>query len=156
MSNLSILEAAKYILEQLGETTAMKLQKLTFYVKAWSLVWDEDEMFPEEFQAWANGAVSPFLYDRHRGMFKVTPNILSDIDSNKLSDNQKDTINSVLSFYGEFTAQQLSDINHQEYPWKKARGDLPPEARSTNVVSIADMAEYYSGLWIEMDEQKGD
>ena len=60
MSTLSIFDVAKYILEKQGELTVMKLQKLAFYVKVWALVWDEEEMFPEEFQAWVGGAVSFF------------------------------------------------------------------------------------------------
>jgi len=68
----TIFDVAKYILEKQGEMTAMKLQKLTYYVKVWGLVWDEEEIFPETFEAWANGAVSPELYNRHRGLFKVS------------------------------------------------------------------------------------
>ncbi len=45
MSNATIIDVAKYILESYGETTVMKLQKLTYYVKVWGLVWDEDEIF---------------------------------------------------------------------------------------------------------------
>jgi len=52
--------------------TAMKLQKLAYYSQAWSLVWDEKALFPEKIEAWANGPVVRALYDRHRGMFKVT------------------------------------------------------------------------------------
>lgn len=153
-SEISVYDVAKYILEQLGETTAMKLQKLTYYTKAWSLVWDEDELFPEQFQAWANGAVCTALYEKHRGMFKVTPAILPEASSDKLSENQKDTIDKVLSFYSRYTAQQLSDINHQEDPWLKARGKTLPGERSTAVISSADIAEYHSGIWNGDDEQE--
>jgi len=146
MSNPSVIDVAKYILETCGEMTAMKLQKLTFYVKAWELVWDEEELFKEEFQAWSNGAVSPVLYDKHRGTFKVTPELFNDGDINKLSANQKENIDKVIEFYGKYTAQQLSDINHQEDPWIKARGCLAPDDRSNSVISVADMAEYYSGI----------
>lgn len=151
-SDVTVFDVANYILERLGTMTAMKLQKLVYYSQAWSLVWDEEPLFQEEFQAWANGAVSPALYDRHRGIFKVTKDIVSDGNSNNLTDNQKDTVNKVLEFYGKYTAQQLSDINHQEDPWLKARGNLPLGQRSTTVISIADMAEYYSGIWNSTDE----
>ena len=142
----TIFDVAKYILERNGEITVMKLQKLCFYAKAWGLVWDEEEMFPEHFEAWAGGAVSPLLYDRHRGYFKVTAALFSDADSNNLGGYQKDTIKKVLDFYGKYTAQQLSDINHQEAPWLEARGNLSPTARSNSTISTASMAEYYSGI----------
>ncbi len=147
MNNANIFDVARYILDKIGEITVMKLQKLTFYVKAWGLVWDEEEIFPEDYQAWANGAVSPALYQKHKGLFKVTSNFFADANTANIQQHHKDTIDKVLEFYGNFTAQQLSDINHQESPWIDARDDLPPEARCANVITIAAMAEYYSGVW---------
>lgn len=152
MSKPTVCDVAKYILEKKGEITAMKLQKLAFYVKAWGLVWDEDELFDEEFQAWANGAVSPVLYEKHRGLFKVNAALFNDTNSGVLSENQRETIDKVLEVYGNFTAQQLSDINHQESPWVDARNGLPATARCTTVITTASMAEYYSGIWHEADD----
>lgn len=143
---VSIFDVAKYILESQGEMTAMKLQKLTFYVKVWSLVWDEVEIFKEEFHAWSNGAISPILYERHKGMFKVSAGFLSDADSKKLTENEKDTIHKVLEFYGKYTAQQLIDINHQEQPWIEARGKLKAMEKCNEIITTSAMCEYYSGL----------
>jgi uncharacterized phage-associated protein len=143
----TVCDVAKYILEKQGACTAMKLQKLTFYAKAWCLVWDEEELFPEEFEAWANGAVSPVLYAKHRGMFKVSAEMFPDSNSVNIDPEHKNTINKVLEFYGSYTAQQLSDINHQEPPWNDARGDIPALARCSTVISSAAIAEYYSGIW---------
>ena len=143
----TIFDVAKYILEKNGDMTAMKLQKLAYYAKAWGLVWDEEEIFTEDFQAWANGAVAPALYEKHRGLFKVYPGLFQDADSDALSPQQKETIDKVFDFYGKYTAQQLSDINHQEDPWIDARDEIHPTARSTSVITPAAMAEYYSGIW---------
>ena len=143
----TIFDVAKYILEKQGEITAMKLQKLTYYVKAWNLVWDEENLFKEEFEAWANGGVSRVLYNKHRGLFKISAELFADANSNVFTDSQKETMDKVLEFYGKYTAQQLSDINHQEFPWIDARGDLHPTARCSNVITPAAMSEYYSGIW---------
>jgi uncharacterized phage-associated protein len=153
MRTPSIFDVVKYILEKQGELTVMKLQKLAFYVKVWGIVWDEEEMFPEEFQAWVGGAVSPALYDRHKGKFKVSAELFSDADSSIFSESQKETIDKVLEFYGKYTAQQLSDINHQESPWIDARGNLPPTAPSKAVITSAAIAEYYSGIWNIKDDE---
>jgi len=151
MSGATIFDVAKYLLEKKGEITAMKLQKLAFYVKAWGLVWDEEEIFMEDFQAWANGAVSPVLYNKHRGMFKVCATLFSEADITNLEKEHQETIDKVLEFYGNYTAQQLSDINHQESPWKDARGNLPATARSSEVITTAAIAEYYSGVWNDVE-----
>ena len=137
-------DVAKYILEKRGAMSAMKLEKLVYYSQAWSLVWDEAPLFGEEIEAWANGPVVRELYDKHRGQYSVSVWPTGDIAS--LSDNQKDTIDIVLDFYGGFNAQQLSDLTHRESPWREARRNVPEGEPCDNVISIASMAEYYSSL----------
>jgi uncharacterized phage-associated protein len=142
----NVTDVAKYILESLGEITAMKLQKLVYYSQAWNLVWEEKPLFNEEIQAWANGAVVPTLYAYHRRQFTVvSENIPGNVDN--ITPDQKANINKVLEFYGSYTAQQLSDINHQEAPWIKARGDYPPMANCNNEIPIVSIHEYHSGIW---------
>lgn len=148
---VSVFDVAKYICDQFKASspklTAMKLQKLLYYCQAWELVWNEEPMFLEEIQAWANGPIVKELYDSHKGMFYIE-DILQG-DSNKLNDNQKDTVDRVLKAYGDKTAQWLSDLTHLESPWKEARKGLSEGERGSNVISLASIHEYYSGL----DEQ---
>ena len=143
----SVYDVAKYILECSGEVTAMKLQKLAYYSQAWTLVWDEELLFEEEIQAWVNGSVIPALYQTHRGMFKVSKENYNHGDSGDLTESQKDNINRVLAAYGEYTGQQLSDINHQEDPWLKAREGAPANARCETVITPASIHEYHSGIF---------
>lgn len=142
----TVFDAATYVVERLQETTAMKLQKLVYYCQAWSLVWDEAELFPEEFQAWANGPVCRELYNRHSGLFKITPGVALGGDSAQLTQGQKATIDAVLGFYGGKTAQWLVDLTHLERPWQEARGGKAINEPGTDVIPKAKMLEYYSGL----------
>ena len=64
-----VVDVAAYILECLGSVSTMKLQKLTFYSQAYYLVEHGTPLFPEEFEAWANGPVAPDLFKRHKGEF---------------------------------------------------------------------------------------
>lgn len=142
----TIFDVAKYITEQCGEMTAMKLQKLAYYAQAWSLVWDEQPLFNEDFQAWANGPVVPALYERHRGMFKVNSALFADADASAITEEQRDSINKVLDFYGTKTAQWLSDLTHSENPWLNARGETPVGRPSDATITQAAMHEYYTSL----------
>lgn len=142
----NIFDVANYITSQYAELSAMKLQKLMYYAQAWSLVWEEEPLFDSEFEAWANGPVLPTIYARHRGMFKVKPELFSDGSIENLSDTQRDNIDRVLKFYGEKTAQWLSNLTHQESPWLEARGETPVGQPSSNTISISSMHEYYSAL----------
>lgn len=140
----TIDDVAKYIIKKMGTITAMKLQKLVYYSQAWSLVWDEKPLFKARIEAWANGPVAPSLYDEHRGSFKVSSWPRG--DTKNLTQDEKDTIDSVLEYYGNKTSQWLSDLTHQESPWKEARRGLMPGQRGSEVISHASMAEYYGSL----------
>jgi uncharacterized phage-associated protein len=142
-SHVTAHDVAAFILMQQGEMTAMKLQKLVYYSQAWSLVWDEEPLFDEPIQAWANGPVIPALYARHQGHFKVKE---WQGDPSKLTDPQRETITKVLEFYGLMAPQVLSDLTHTEKPWLNARSGLSVGDRGSRVISLADMAEYYSSL----------
>lgn len=140
----SVLDVAQYILNQLGEMSAMKLQKLVYYSQAWSLVWDDEPLFAERIRAWANGPVVRELYAKHAGKFKVSR--ISGGNVGRLRAHQRDTIDVVIGFYGKKTAQWLSDLTHMEAPWKDAREGLPPTAPSDAEITLASMAEYYGSL----------
>lgn len=140
----NVKDVAAYILEKLGEITTMKLQKLAYYSQAWSLVWDEEPLFPEPIEAWANGPVVPDLYEAHKGRFKLSklpcgnPSILNPLET--------ETVDKVLEFYGDKSSQWLSDLTHQENPWIEAREGLSPGERGNNEITYAAMAEYYGSL----------
>ena len=141
----NIFDTAKYILEQSGSMSTMKLQKLCYYSQAWSLVWDDSPLFEEDFQAWENGPVCPELFFKTQGKYKVSA---SDENGGNgdLSDNQKDTIDRVLAHYGGHDAQWLSQLTHMEDPWINARKGMPAGVRCTNIITKESMALYYGGL----------
>lgn len=145
----NIFNVAEHILNKMGTISAMKLQKLCYYSQAWALVWDEHPLFDDHFEAWANGPVSPALYDWHKGMFLVDINaaLLERTDKeNPLTDAQQETIDSVLNTYGKFTAQELSDLTHKEDPWKKANERCPISTRCNAEITHAMMHEYYTSI----------
>jgi uncharacterized phage-associated protein len=142
----SVLDVAAYILGKKPGITAMKLQKLAYYSLAWHSVWSDDVLFPETFQAWANGPVSPVLYGKHRGQFLLQADAISEGRAATLSEDAKDSIDRVLESYGDKTSQWLSDLTHAETPWIKAREGVVPGERSDNVISLASMNEYYAAL----------
>ncbi|ALE34657.1 prophage ps3 protein 01 [Lawsonella clevelandensis] len=141
----SIFDVAEFILSRRGEMTTMKLQKLCYYSQAWNLVWDEKELFPQRFEAWANGPVSPELYGRHRGEFRVRAGHFPG-DPEALTESERQTVESVIAHYGPKSAVELSEMTHRERPWLDARGDSPSGEPSTELIPIASIAEYYGSL----------
>ncbi len=141
---VNVHDVASYILEKMGPLMAMKLQKLVYYSQAWSLVWDEEPLFSEKIEAWANGPVVPALYNSHRGQFKVSE--LSEGNSSNLTPTQRETIDEVINFYGDRSSLWLSDLTHKEDPWINARQGLMLGERGNKEITHAAMAEYYSSL----------
>jgi len=140
----TVRDVAAYILREQGSMTAMKLQKLSYYSQAWHLVWEDKPLFHDRIEAWANGPVAPALYQLHRGHFEVTPTMIS--SDTPLDPDEVSTIEAVLGYYAEMTAWDLSRLTHSEDPWRDARSDLPPGARSASEITPASMAEYYGAL----------
>lgn len=140
----TVHDVAAYILEKMGKMTALKLQKLVYYSQAWSLVWDEKPLFDEPIEAWANGPVVRKLYFYHRQQFDVSS--WPHGSKVNLTEDEIDTINKVLEYYGDKSAQWLSDLTHKEAPWRLARRGLADNERGTNVITTASMASYYTAL----------
>lgn len=124
MKKVKAVDIANYILKKQGTMSAMKLQKLIYYSQAWSLVWDDELLFDEVIEAWANGPVVRALYKMHRGLFQVKSNTFKTNEAAKLTETPKETLDIVINSYGDKSAQWLSDQTHSEPPWIMARKGL--------------------------------
>ena len=150
---LQIVEYMLVYLEKQGEAsiTSLKLQKLLYYTQAWSLVWDDTPIFENEIQAWANGPVVADVFDLHQSLFRVSKvNFSKHFSQNleSLKPNEIETIESVLKFYGKKSGYELSQLTHQEDPWKSARKNarLNVSERGDAEITHASMHMYYSSL----------
>lgn len=140
----TVLDVAQYILERTGHMSTWKLQKLVYYSQAWHLVWADKPLFEEKIEAWANGPVAPDLYEQHKGFFSVTR--ISNGDSQVLTENERESTDKVIGYYGQYNGQQLSDLTHQETPWKQAREGMGYNERGNVEITKESLAEYYGSL----------
>lgn len=141
-----VRHVARYLIEKLGPMTTMKLQKLTYYCQAWSLAWDEEPLFDEDFQAWANGPVCSELFNAHRGRYSLDEEFLNEFSGYPFSEEQVETLETVIEHYGNKTPSYLSELTHKERPWKETRGVTPLGDPCNEVISKDLIQEYYSGL----------
>ncbi len=140
----NVCQVAEYILRRIGPLSAMKLQKLVYYSQAWHLVWSDEPLFSERIEAWANGPVVPLLYEKHRGKFTVETGSFG--GNYQLLQDEQDTVERVLSAYGDKTSQWLSNLTHMESPWLDAREGLADGERGNREITAAAMGEYYGDL----------
>ncbi|MFB7831995.1 Panacea domain-containing protein [Streptomyces sp. NPDC056056] len=144
-------DVAAYIVAQAGPLSAMKLQKLCYYSQAWSLVWDQQPLFDDRIEAWANGPVVRSLYNQHRGQYTVHEWPAGDAAT--LTADEQATIDAVIASYNKLTAQQLSDLTHSEAPWLAARGGTPLNVRSEAEITRESMRDFYGSLASRGDTQ---
>lgn len=142
----TVYDVAKYVLDKKGSMSTMKLQKLVYYCQAWSLAWDDVPLFNEDFEAWANGPVCPELFEKHKGMFIVDGSLFQTLPSCYFSIDEKETMDNVLTYYGDRKPHWLSELTHLEDPWKIARIGYPLGASCNVVISKESMQQYYGGL----------
>lgn len=138
---VSANDVAKYLLEQAGEMSTMKLQKLVFYCQAYKYAWTGRPMFSETVRAWTHGPVVYELFTQHRGQFEVASDRIKGNIAN-LSEDDVLVADTVLDSLGALTGWELRNRTHEEPPWDDAFD--PGEARHNNEITLGSMEEYYS------------
>lgn len=140
------VELAKYIIcrmAQKGERIShLKLQKLLYYVQAWHIVYAEQPIFEEDFEAWLHGPVLRNVWNHYRTYSTMFDSLPCEENFDvKLTDEQCEIIDDVLDEYGEKTGYYLECLTHVEKPWQEAR-----KKGENTLILKEDMLEYYSKL----------
>lgn len=116
---LSMESLTNVILSMRNDVSNKKLQKLVYYAYAWYITIFDKKIANIEFEAWEHGPVCRKLYNQYRCYgWNVIPSykgfVLADDDKIKF-------IQSVLNVYGDYSADELEQLTHNELPWKEAR-----------------------------------
>lgn len=133
----------------------LKLQKLMYYIQAWSLGINGVPMMGARFEAWVHGPVCIELYNR----FKDTKSLYSsvgkedvlDCDSQeKMAKEDVEFIDYILENYAQYSGVQIEAISHSEEPWIKARKGFKPLERCHNEITEKTMKEYYGKKYLSL------
>ena len=124
-----------------AEMTNMKVQKLLYYAQSLHLALYNEPLFAEQIQAWRYGPVCPPAY-KFYSEFEAKQLPIPDKESLlQLPREKKELLEEIWEYFGGYHAYKLSDMTHLEFPWKKARKGLPPQASSTEPIQLNDMKE---------------
>ena len=132
---MKALELADFILASYPEKdiTPMKLQKLAFYSKAWTLV--AGHSFVEaSFEKWDYGPVNPELYQNYKKYGSAA--IPAPVKKAKTQKNFAELLKFILNNYIDYSAFTLSSMTHNEDPWVKTP--------SNEIISNEIIVNYYS------------
>ena len=128
----------------------LKLQKLVYYAQAWYLAIYDQPLFDEDFEAWIHGPVIPELYREYSG-FKWKP-ILKEVSQPCFSEEIQKFLDELTDVYFSFDGYKLEQMTHSEKPWLEARGNLPIDAPSNEIISKESMREYFKTRVEEEEE----
>lgn len=142
----TVFDVARYILKKHGPRATMNLHKLVYYCQAWSLVWTDKPLFHEKFVAWPCGPVCQDLYEIHKGQYIIGSSMLNGKCHSTLTEDEIDTINTVLDYYMKFEQYALKEQVTSEYPYKKAWEKRKNEPDSKQEITISDIKKYYRKL----------
>jgi uncharacterized phage-associated protein len=152
------VELAKYVVAKNGKTDHLKLQKLLYYIQSWHLVIFDEPLFDEDFKAWVHGPVLMSVWTELKDRSKLTvevsikPKLKTAIIARaekQLLREQVELIEDVLKEYGTKSGYHLECLTHSEDPWKNARGNLPPDQKSTARISKAAMRKFYTARFAD-------
>ena len=122
-----------------AEMTNMKVQKLLYYSQSLHLALYDEPLFNEDIQAWRYGPVCPPAYRFYSEFEAKQLPIPSKEFLLQIPDGAEKLLEEIWGYFGGYHAYRLSDMTHLEFPWKKARKGLPPEASSTEPILLEDM-----------------
>lgn len=145
--------------QNLGVTiSAIKLQKLLYYVQAWHIAkFDKEILFDTLPEAWANGPVYREVYNNYKTTFFKNENIVTNLEEAQLSEKlqlkkneldlntkQLELIMSVLDLYSKLSDERLVLMTHSETPWNEARKGLSPIQRCENKLAVDTVYNYFN------------
>ncbi|HEY9600247.1 MAG TPA: type II toxin-antitoxin system antitoxin SocA domain-containing protein [Allocoleopsis sp.] len=122
-----------------AEMTNMKVQKLLYYAQSLHLALYDEPLFDEEIQAWRYSPVCPPAYRFYSEFEAKQLPIPSKEFLLEIPDRNRELLEEIWGYFGGYHAYRLSDMTHFEFPWKKARKGLPPQASSTEPILREDM-----------------
>lgn len=156
----SVNDIADYVILQIKAEdenailTNLKLQKLLYYIQAWSYGIRKKPMFSGDFQAWVHGPVNREIYNRFVNTKTLYSEILiEDCINTDVQIKPKDAkfVNFILENYAQFSGAELESITHSEYPWRITRGNIGAYERCEKVITPELMMEYYGKKWEQIN-----
>lgn len=159
---MTALDLSKYIIakyDNVGDlVTNKKLQKILYYIKAWGLVYFEDGVIDDDFEAWIHGPVCPSVYKEYKifgynsikidykgiSSSQFINNFKQQYGKTEEDKNKIAMIDAVFNKYGKLSSLQLELLTHSEYPWIDARGNLSPIETGNRKIDEEAMRNFYS------------
>jgi len=132
---MKAVDLAKFIIASYPDKgiTPVKLQKLAYYAKVWTLV-AQETFINADFKKWAYGPVNYFIYSAYK---KYGAGIIPNEECKQhIDDKQKELLVFILDNYVDYSTFTLSAMTHSETPWK--------DAQDNAIITDNEITTYYT------------
>ncbi len=147
--NSKLYDSALYIVKELEDTTPLALQKILYFAQCFSQKFLNKELFKISAEAWKYGPVYRDIYD----CFSYYKNNVIDysellIDHQfSLDDAEKEYLDSIIKYFGCYSAKVLREMTHLTEPWKNARVGLEEQESSNRIINFKDIDFYVEEIF---------
>lgn len=150
-------QIANYIISKLGEVTPLALNRLLFFSNGVNYAVNKKQMICEESQAWAEGPVYTYIYNKYKkyGFKPITDRIDSTHGCmlSKLSNEEIQVIDMVINTFGLFSPKTLERISCLQDPWKERRVGLTDNESCQSIIDEKSVEAFYIGNRIDSEER---
>ncbi len=121
--------------------TNLRVNKLTYFAQAYSLIRLGRPLFEEDIKAWRFGPVIPSVYQAFQtcGRDRIK-DVFGSYDVSRFSDEELELLVDIMREYGKYSVSALVDLTHKPgAPWSRV------DFNSFNdTITKESMKEYYS------------
>lgn len=139
---------ALYIISSGREITNLFLQKILYYVKAISELFEGKSIIMEPCEAWKFGPVFPSVYEKFKefGKQEIEISLSKEYVNGLLTKQEKQVTDYVMNTFGIYNAWFLKDLTHHEEPWIAARKGLSEDDASRNLMDEEIISHYFAKI----------
>jgi uncharacterized phage-associated protein len=133
---------ARYVINRCAQTkrpiSNLKLQKILYFVQAEFLVGTGQTCFDDDIEAWTYGPVVPAVYFEYKifGSTNIPDQGKDGFEAILKID--KERLDAIIDEAAKYSALNLTEITHRQYPWKKAR------KRKDLLIKKSEIKDYFS------------
>jgi uncharacterized phage-associated protein len=123
----------------------MKLQKLLYFSQLIHLAKFDKPLFENKMYAFKNGTVieevrQAYQHNHDALIYQSYEKIF------EFDEEQNFTLNAAIDIFGEFNANELSDLNHEQFSWKNAyRKSIRNNGyheKEVSIINLSDLKQY--------------
>ena len=147
-SHSKLYTVALYIIDKIGETTPLALQKLLYFANGFSNKILNKCLFTDTPEAWKYGPVYRNIYEcfsYYKGNNIDYSELLKDYNFN-LNDDEKEYIDQIILLFGCYSGNILREMTHLTEPWLEARVGLNPDDVSNRVIDEDVINKYFDKM----------